>query len=395
MTDIAYEQSNFLKSIAVYGGITSASRLYNPKQSSVTDSVRLTMLSAVQAVIAMQQGEITSEEYASALADRCESLRHLNAFISFDRDGLLERAQAADKRRKAGSKLGLMHGLPVAIKDSINTKDLPTSVGTPALKNFRPKQNAPVADALFQQGALLLGKTNLHELSYGWTSNNSAFGPVRNPYDPSRIAGGSTGGTAAAVAARMVSSGLAADTCGSVRIPASLCGITALRPSTGRYPAQDICPVSPAFDTPGVHSRSVADLWLYDAVITHDFTAPHISSLKGVRLGISPEHFLTGLDSEVERVFILAMERLSAAGAVFIRAEIPNLAKLLNAITFPIQSYDAMPSLEKYLLECGCGVTAEQVYEEVASPRVKSDIDTCFRRGESIIRLQMRTSLPS
>jgi mandelamide amidase len=274
-----------------------------------------------------------------------------------------------------------MHGLPVAIKDSINTKDLPTSAGTPALKDFRPVENAPVAEALFRQGAILLGKTNLHELSYGWTSNNEAFGPVRNPYDLSRIAGGSTGGTAAAVAARMVSSGLAGDTCGSIRVPAALCGITGLRPSTGRYPAQGICPITPLFDTPGVHARSVADLLLYDAVITGEITAPRVRSLEGVRLGISPKHFLSDLDPEVERVFNRAIERLSAAGAVFSNADIPNITKLLESIIFPIQSYEAVPNLAKYLQEHGCGMTIEQVYEAVVSQRVKNDIETCFLPG--------------
>ncbi|HUL00990.1 MAG TPA: amidase family protein, partial [Nitrospirota bacterium] len=294
---------------------------------------------------------------------------------------IMAKARDADKLRAAGGRLGLMHGLPIAVKDSINTKDLSTTAGTHALRNFRPKEDAPVADALFRQGAILLGKTNLHELSYGWTSNNGAFGSVRNPYDFSRIPGGSTGGTAAAVAARMVSSGLAEDTCGSVRIPAALCGIAGLRPTTGRYPTKGISPITPLFDTPGAQARSVADLLLYDAVITGDAVLNRIPSLDGVRLGISPEYFLTELDPEVERIFNAAVERLSAAGAVFIRADIPDITKLLNAITYPIQSYDAMPSLEQYLCESGAELTADQVYAGVMSPRVKHDIEVFFRPG--------------
>jgi mandelamide amidase len=329
----------------------------------------------------MRQGDITSEAYSNALLGRCEALQVLNSFISSDKNQVLEMARAADELRSAGLSLGLLHGLPIAVKDSINTKDLPTTAGTPALIDFRPKEDAPVADILFRQGAILMGKTNLHELSYGWTSNNGAFGPVRNPYDTSRIAGGSTGGTAAAVAARIVSSGLAEDTCGSIRIPAALCGISALRPTTGRYPAKGISPITPLYDTPGPHARSVADLILYDAVITGDLTPPRVPSLKGLRLAISPEHFLTGLDPEVERIFNAAVERLSDAGAVIIRLDIPTITKLLNAVTFPIQSYDAMPSLQKYLVASGSELSAEQVYEKVASPRVKYDIEVFFRPG--------------
>jgi mandelamide amidase len=315
------------------------------------------------------------------LFERCEALQVLNAFISTDKDHVLEMARAADALRSAGLSLGLLHGLPIAVKDSINTKDLPTTAGTPALIGFRPKEDAPVADILFRHGAVLMGKTNLHELSYGWTSNNGAFGPVRNPYDTSRIAGGSTGGTAAAVAARIVSSGLAEDTCGSIRIPAAFCGISALRPTTGRYPAKGISPITSLYDTPGPHARSVADLILYDAAITGDGTPPRMSSLKGLRLALSPEHFLTGLDPEVERIFNEAVERLSDAGAVFVRLDIPNITKLLNSVTFPIQSYDAMPNLQKYLTMSGSELSAEQVYEKVASPRVKYDIEVFFRPG--------------
>jgi len=381
MSSSADECSTFLARIASRLGDAATSKSSVIKSSGAVDRTSLTTISAVQAVTALREGDITSEEYASALLERLEALHHLNAFISVDKNYVLEKAQAADKCRAAGAKLGLMHGLPVAVKDSINTKDLPTTAGTSSLRNFRPKEDAPVVASLFRQGAILLGKTNLHELSYGWTSNNGAFGSVRNPYDLSRIAGGSSGGTAAAVAARIVSSGLAEDTCGSIRVPAALCGIAGFRPTTGRYPAQGISPISPLFDTPGSHARSVADLLLYDTVITGDAMLPPFPSLEGIRLGVSPEHFLAGLDPEVERVFNEAVERLRAAGAVFVWADIPNITALLNATTFPIQSYDAMPNIERYLRESGSELSAEQVYAAVISPRVKYDIDVFFRPG--------------
>src|SRR5579863_7521031 len=182
-------------------------------------------LHAHEAVGAIRRGDISAEHYAAALLRRCAAARPLNAFITLAPERVLEAARDCDRRRQAGAVLGPLHGLPIAIKDSINTHDYPTTAGTPALRQFRPAQDAPVVGALRAGGALILGKTNLHELSFGWTSANQAFGPVRNPYDVARIAGGSSGGSAAAVAARLTALALAADTEGSIRVPASLCGI--------------------------------------------------------------------------------------------------------------------------------------------------------------------------
>src|ERR1700732_304052 len=170
-------------------------------------------------------------------------------------------------RTRTRSRLGPLHGLPVPIKDSVNTRQYPTTVGTNALRGFRPKQDAAVVRALLGAGAIVLGKTNLHELSFGWTSDNQAFGPVRNPYDTARIAGGSSGGTAAAVAARMAPLGVAADTEGSIRVPAAFCGIAGFRPTIARYPNTGGAPISALFGQVGPHARSVADLVLFDSVV--------------------------------------------------------------------------------------------------------------------------------
>src|SRR2546425_2326883 len=160
----------------------------------------LTDLSAVAAVTAMRKGDIKAEDYARALLDRAQRLESLNAFRTLDRKIVLEAARAADKARAAGAQLGPLHGLPIPVKDSVNTKALPTSNGTRALRNFRPKDDAAVLKTLLANGGILMGKTSIHELSYGWTSNNGVFGPVRNPYDPARVPGGSSGGSGAGVA---------------------------------------------------------------------------------------------------------------------------------------------------------------------------------------------------
>ena len=178
-------------------------------------------LSATAAVEAMRNGDIKAEDYARALLDKARDLDSLNAFRILNREMVLEAARAADKARASGAALGMLHGLPIPVKDSVNTKDLPTSNGTYALRDFKPKDDAAVLKPLFAQGAILMGKTNLHELSYGWTSNNGIFGPVRNPYNRERVPGGSSGGSAAAVAARIAPLAIAEDTLGSIRVPAS------------------------------------------------------------------------------------------------------------------------------------------------------------------------------
>jgi mandelamide amidase len=158
---------------------------------------------------------------------------------------------------------------------------------------MRPQLNAPIVQQLLDAGAILLGKTNMHELSYGWTSNNAAFGPVRNPHNIERIAGGSSGGTAAAIAACMAPLGLAEDTEGSIRVPAAFCGVAGFRPTTGRYSNQRCAPVSHLFDQVGPHARCVADLALFDAVATGNVEAQIVAvpSLQGVRFAVSRSFF--------------------------------------------------------------------------------------------------------
>ena len=151
-------------------------------------------LTATEAVAAMQRGEIAAEAYATALLARAQQCADLNAFRTIDPERVLEAARAADKSRSAGAALGPMHGLPIAVKDSVNTADYPTSAGHRKLRDFRPKADAAVLKPLKAAGAIVMGKTNLHELSFGWTSNNECFGSVHNPHDRTRIPGGSSGG---------------------------------------------------------------------------------------------------------------------------------------------------------------------------------------------------------
>jgi mandelamide amidase len=334
----------------------------------------LLKLSAGEAVARMSRGEITAECYASALLARCDSLRALNAFITLEPARVLEAARACDRQRRDGGKIGPLFGLPIPIKDSVNTQDYATSAGTPALRDFRPAQDAPVVKALRNAGAVVLGKTNLHELSFGWTSNNHAFGAVHNPYDPNRIPGGSSGGTAVAVAAHMAPLGVAEDTQGSIRVPAALCGICGFRPTTGRYSTRGCVPISSLFDQVGPHARTVSDIALFDSVVANDWHVLASAPLKGVRLGIVRDYWFTGLDPEVDRVTELALQRIRAAGAEIIETTMPGLQSLIDLTTDAVQLHDVRTDLAQYLKEYGTGVT----FDEVVA-RASTDIQETFR----------------
>jgi indoleacetamide hydrolase len=332
---------------------------------------RLIDLSALEAVERMSRGELTCERYAEALLERCRAASALNAFITLDPAQVLEDARARDRERRAGAKPGLLFGLPIPVKDSVDTRDYPTSGGTPALKGFRPKEDAPVVAALRAAGAIVLGKTNLHELSYGWTSNNLAFGAVHNPYDPTRIPGGSSGGTAAVIAARMAPLGVAEDTEGSIRVPAAFCGIQGFRPTTGRYSTAACVPISPLFDQVGPHARNVADLALFDTVLTGDSRPLDAPTLRGVRLGIVRDYWFEGLDPEVERVAGIALKKLEQAGVALIETPLADVARLIGLTTDQVQNHDVRVALARYLEQYGTGLTLQALLAQ-ASPDIKA-----------------------
>ena len=340
----------------------------------------LTDLSAADALRGMAQGDFTVERYADALLARCATHKALNAFISLDPAHVKQQARACDQARRAGAKVGPLFGLPIPVKDSINTQEYPTTGGTPALRGFRPAADAPVVAALKRSGALVLGKTNLHELSYGWTSNNHAFGAVHNPYDLKRIPGGSSGGTAAAIAAHLAPLGVAEDTEGSIRVPAAFCGIAGFRPSTGRYSTRACVPISPLFDQVGPHARSVGDLALFDSAVTNDWAPLRAAPLRGVRLGIVRDYWYTDLEPEVARITELALSRLRGAGAIIVEGILPGLATLIASTTDRVQNHDVRFALADYLKEYGAGVTLEQLVAQ-ASPDIRESFQSYVMPG--------------
>ncbi len=319
---------------------------------------------ASEALRQIGEGRISAREYAEALLAECERRGGLNAFIHLDPDRVLD---AASRAVPGGGRLA---GLPVPVKDNFDTANMPTTGGTPGLRDHRPARTAPVLRRLVDEGAYVMGKLNMHELAFGITSNNAAFGPARNPHDPARIPGGSSGGSGAAVAARMAPVAMGTDTGGSVRIPAALCGVAGFRPTAGRYSRDGIVPISSTRDTAGPLARSVEDLALLDGVIAGAPDDLPRMALKGARIGVPRGYFYDDLHPETARVADAALAALAAAGAVLVEAEMPDVPKLDAAAGFPVALYETVVELTRYLLESGLPLDLAGLAAAVASPDV-------------------------
>ena len=335
-------------------------------------------LTATQAVEAIRSGRLSAEVYTTTLIARAEQLSDLNSLILLNKTGALAAARKIDAMRASGVTLPPLAGLPIVVKDNINTSDMPTTGGTPALRDVRPSANSPVLQRLLDAGAVVLGKANMHELAFGTTNTNfSSFaGTARNPYDRSRVPGGSSGGTGAAVAARIAPAGLGTDTGGSVRIPAAFCGIAGLRPSVGdggaerRYDGSGVLPISHTRDTIGPMARTMADVALLDAVMTGTPMATAVS-LAGLRLGV-PASFWSGPDTQLAAVMEAAMTKLKAAGVVLIDVDTVGLAELNRKVAFQLALHEAHEDIPVYLAATGVkGITLADIGAKVASPDVK------------------------
>ncbi len=337
------------------------------------DLVDLTALGAARAI---RDGQISAGDYIDALLARAAAARPLNALLAQDAEAMRAAAREVDAAVARGDELGPLAGVPIVLKDNIDTKALATTAATGALQGRIPAADAPVAEALFRAGAILGGKTNMHELAFGITTNNSVTGATGNPYAPDRIPGGSSGGAGAAVAARLAPAGLGTDTGGSVRIPSSLCGICGFRPTVGRYPAAGIVPVSHTRDTAGPMARGVEDLIVLDSIITGDASPLEAIGLDGLRLGVPREEFFTDLDPGVASVVEAALSALSRAGVRLVEADIPDIARLVEAVGFPVVLYEVMRDLPAYLREADCGVDMQALIEGVGSPDVRAILDS-------------------
>jgi len=278
------------------------------------------------------------------MLDRIAKLNpRLNAYLTVCDEPAMQVAAQAErelcgKTKKTRRDRGPLHGIPISLKDNIYTKDVRTTGGSKILKDFVPLHDAPVVAALKKAGAIILGKTNMHEFAYGVTTGNPHFGPARNPWDLERIPGGSSGGSAAVVAAGLCYGSIGTDTGGSIRIPSSLCGVVGLKPGLGRVNADDVIPLSPTLDFVGPLARTVEDAsLLLDPIFVRGKDERNLlpvsksASRKHFSLGIPKEFFLEVLDPEVSAAFESATQMLQKQGARVKQISLPRIAETEEA----------------------------------------------------------------
>lgn len=297
----------------------------------------------------MTLGTLTAEQLVDSYLARIEAYDQqgptLNTIISLYPNAR-EQARLLDAERQHSGPRSLLHGIPVVIKDNFNTTDMPTTGASQSLADFVPNQEATQLRLLREAGAIILAKTNLHEFAYGITSVSSLGGQTRNPYDPSRVPGGSSGGTAAAVAAGFATVGMGSDTCGSIRIPAAFNNLVGLRPTKGFSSIYGVMPLSSTQDVAGPLARTIEDL-----AIVLDLTARYdpldaatslvqelqVTNLKaqlgtvdvsGLRIGRLESYFVAA-DDEIRALMDAALADLQLAGAEVIDVEVPDRARLI------------------------------------------------------------------
>jgi len=290
--------------------------------------------------------KLSPVELTKVMLARIERLNpKLNAYITVTPELALAQAKKAEadlgpaRSRKSHCDRGPLHGIPISLKDNIYSAGIRTTAGSKILQDFIPFDDAPFVTQLLEAGGVLLGKTNMHEFAYGVTSNNPHYGPVHNPWDLSRISGGSSGGSAAAVAAGLCYGSIGTDTGGSIRIPAGLCGIVGLKPTVGRVSTDGTIPLSPRLDCVGPLARSAQDAaLLLDPILVRAKHEPRLSSARRlssqrqrIKLGLPREFFFEVISDGVAKVFDDALSFLRKQGAALKEISLPVLQETENA----------------------------------------------------------------
>ena len=329
----------------------------------------------------LEEGKVTSVELVTRLLEKAEEHRGLNATIYLDAELALKLAAAADTTRAAGETDQTLLGIPIVVKDNIHVAGMPNTAGTPALMKFTPSESNAVVRTMQAAGAIVMAKTNLHELAFGITSNNKAFGAVGNPHNPVMFAGGSSGGTAAAVSAGIAPAGLGTDTGGSVRIPAALTGVVGFRPSSGRYESTAVTPISATRDTVGLIATNVADVIFLDEVVVGRESVIDSTEVSKLRLGVPRTFLYENIDKEVLPVVEDALRRLRDAGVTLIEADIDNIKDLVAQTSFPIALHEVVRQLPTYLDDYQTGVSYEELVADIASPDVQGVFGTLAGGG--------------
>ncbi len=321
----------------------------------------LAHLALHQAADLLRRREISAIELTQAVLDRILALDNdLKAYLTVAPEMALEQAAEADRRRDQGEDHALL-GVPLAIKDVIGVEGLPTTCGSRILETYVPPFSATVVEKLRRAGAVLLGKTNTDEFAMGSSTENSAFFPTRNPWDLERVPGGSSGGSAAAVAAGMAFGALGSDTGGSVRQPASYCGIVGMKPSYGRVSRWGLVAFASSLDQIGPLARNVPDLAILLKAIAGydrrestsvdrpvpDYAAALTGDVRGLRVGVPREYFIEGMQPEVDASVRAAIEVLSGLGAEIVDVSLPHTDYALP-VYYLIAPAEASANLARY-----------------------------------------------
>ncbi|HEV7898553.1 MAG TPA: amidase [Planosporangium sp.] len=304
----------------------------------------LTELSLVEASDAVTRRAVSPVELTEAYLARIEALEPaLNAYVTVVADRAREDAARAEAEIARGEHRGPLHGLPVGLKDLFDTAGVRTTAGSAHRREHVPAGDSAVAARLRAAGTVLLGKHATHEYAWGGTTNNPHFGPVRNPYAPDRIPGGSSGGSAASVVARTALASVGTDTCGSVRIPAALSGCVGLKPTYGRIDLAGVVPLAPSLDHAGPITRTVADAALMFGVLVPGFDpGPVLTDLRGLRVGWLRGWFEAILDADVATGVEASVRRLAGAGCAVSELDAPDVGPVVVS-AFVLVSAEAGP----------------------------------------------------
>ena len=372
---------------------------------------------------ALWKREISPLEITRAYIERIKAYdSKINCFITLLPQRALEAARLFEKEISRGKYRGPLHGIPFAAKDLFFTRGIGTTCGSKIFKNFVPTYNATVIERLQAAGAILLGKLNMHEFAYGTTSVNPHYGPVRNPWDRERVTGGSSGGSAAALASSFVPLTLGTDTGGSIRIPSALCGTAGLKPTFGRVSKYGVYPLCWSLDHPGPMTRCVADLAIAMNVLAGpdpldrstfpipvpDYTKGLSGSLKGIHVGIPDSYYFDRLDPEVHAAVLEAIRVFKRLGAAVKKISIPLLTEASIA-AFVILLTEGAATLEKWhrtrandlgddvrsRLNLGATVMAAQYLKaQAVRRRIRENFFRVFQKVDVIITPQLPITAP-
>ena len=334
----------------------------------------LAFLSVGELAPLIRAKKLSPAELVRIYLERIERLNpRLNAYLTVLAEEALAQARRAEQEIARRKWRGPLHGIPVAVKDNIETAGVRTTAGSKILAAYLPSQDAPVVARLRAAGAILLGKTHLHEFAYGVTSENVHYGPARNPHDSGRIPGGSSGGSAIAVAAGLCAAAVGTDTGGSIRIPAALCGVTGFKPAFGSLPMEGIVPLCRSLDHVGPIARTVEDAAMVYAVMRGEKPAPLESAGKRgrMRVGWPRDYFFERLAPEVARALEDARQLLRSRGVEFVDVAL-SLLNAANQATLPI----ALAEAYQYHREAGYFPERAAEYSE--------DVRTRLERGAGI-----------